>query len=389
MSDSGIQHGYLVIADLSGYTSYVAKTELEHSQEILAELLEVLVTNLTTLLTLSKLEGDAVFGYVAESRVPRSESMLELVESTYVAFKDRILNMNRRTTCTCNACRNIPLLDLKFVVHHGDYIRQQIINMNELVGSDVNLAHRLLKNSVADETGWRAYALFTQAALDHMSIELDAEGSHASVEHYEHLGDVKALSFNLQERYKALSEARRVVLAEKDADVIYSIPVAAPPGIVWTWVNDADHRNMCAVGELKGRPGQRAKGRTGVGSSNHCAHGKGESTEVILDWRPFDYYTARSTDPGMKAMTMMSMTRLEPVDEGRGTIFHYYYKADIQGMPRALARIMCRVMMRMLKVRKNFENMARLAGEEAAGQAVEHSAEHADEDHGAAMQAAA
>ena len=179
------------------------------------------------------------------------------------------------------------------------------------------------------------------------------------------------------------------MLAEKDADVIYSIPVAAPPGIVWTWVNDADHRNMCAVGELKWRPGQRAKGRTGVGSSNHCAHGKGESTEVILDWRPFDYYTARSTDPGMKAMTMMSMTRLEPVDEGRGTIFHYYYKADIQGMPRALARIMCRVMMRMLKVRKNFENMARLAGEEAAGQAVEHRAEHADDDHGVAVQAAA
>ena len=96
MSESGTQHGYLVIADLSGYTSYVAKTELEHSQEILAELLEVLVTNLTTLLTLSKLEGDAVFGYVAESRVPRSESMLELVESTYVAFKDR-MNANSKT----------------------------------------------------------------------------------------------------------------------------------------------------------------------------------------------------------------------------------------------------------------------------------------------------
>lgn len=135
MSEGRTQHGYLVIADISGYTSYVAKTELEHSQEILSELLEVLVSQLT----LSKLEGDAVFAYVAESKVPRGETILELVEATYVAFKDCIMNMNRRTTCTCNACRSIPLLDLKFIVHHGDYVRQNVLGINELVGSDVNL----------------------------------------------------------------------------------------------------------------------------------------------------------------------------------------------------------------------------------------------------------
>ncbi len=33
------QHGYLLLADISGYTSYVATTELTHSQEILTELL--------------------------------------------------------------------------------------------------------------------------------------------------------------------------------------------------------------------------------------------------------------------------------------------------------------------------------------------------------------
>src|SRR5262245_32594370 len=105
MSETGTQHGYLVLADISGYTSYVAKTELEHSQEIPSELLEVLVSQLTSLLTLSKLEGDAVFAYVSEHKVSRSETILELVEATYVAFKDRVINMNRRTTCTCNACR--------------------------------------------------------------------------------------------------------------------------------------------------------------------------------------------------------------------------------------------------------------------------------------------
>ena len=42
------QHGYLVIADISGYTSFVAKTELEHSQEILSELLRLMVSRLSS-----------------------------------------------------------------------------------------------------------------------------------------------------------------------------------------------------------------------------------------------------------------------------------------------------------------------------------------------------
>jgi hypothetical protein len=372
MSDTGTQHGYLVIADLSGYTSYVAKSELEHSQEILSDLLEVIIANLTTLLTLSKIEGDAVFGYVAESRVPRSETVLELVESTYVAFKDKVLNMNRRTSCTCNACLNIPLLELKFIVHHGDYMRQQIMNLTELVGSDVNLAHRLLKNSVAGATGWRAYALFTEAALNHMGIQPDAEGSHASIEHYEHLGDVHVRSFNLQDRYQALSNARRVVLAEKDADVIYHIRVNAPPAIVWTWLNDAGKRNQCAVTELHWRAGERAKGRTGPGARNHCAHGKGESTETILDWRPFEYYTAKSGDPDMKRISMLNMSRLEPLDNGRATMFHFYFRADMEGMPRFAGRLFCRVFMRMAKVRKNYEKMAQLAGAEVVEESLDH-----------------
>ncbi|MEK7786470.1 MAG: DUF2652 domain-containing protein, partial [Chloroflexota bacterium] len=77
------QHGYLLLADISGYTSFVARTELEHSQEILTELLELIVAKFKSLLTISKLEGDAVFAYAPESKVPRGETLLELIESTY------------------------------------------------------------------------------------------------------------------------------------------------------------------------------------------------------------------------------------------------------------------------------------------------------------------
>src|SRR3970282_268356 len=108
------QHGYLVLADISGYTSYLAGTELEHSQEVLTELLELIVARLTPTLTLSKLEGDAVFASAPEARFSRGEALRDLIEATYVAFGDRVEGIRRHTTCTCNACRAIPTLDLKF-----------------------------------------------------------------------------------------------------------------------------------------------------------------------------------------------------------------------------------------------------------------------------------
>ena len=55
------QHGYLLLADISGYTSFVAGTELDHSHEILSDLLETICMQVEKLLTIHKLEGDAVF----------------------------------------------------------------------------------------------------------------------------------------------------------------------------------------------------------------------------------------------------------------------------------------------------------------------------------------
>ncbi len=85
-----MQHGFLVLADISGFTSYVAQTELEHADDILSELLKLLVSRLTPTLTLVEVEGDAVYVSAPEARLPNGETLLELYESTYTAFKDRV-----------------------------------------------------------------------------------------------------------------------------------------------------------------------------------------------------------------------------------------------------------------------------------------------------------
>src|SRR5687767_3285185 len=168
--ENKMQSGYLVLADISGFTSYLAGVELDHAHEILSDLLEIIVNSFKPVLTLSKLEGDAVFAYAPENRVTRGETLLEILETTYVAFRNRLEAIRRRTTCECNACRSIPKLDLKFMAHYGSYILQSVAGRTEVIGSDVNLAHRLMKNQVSEATGWRAYALFSEAALTKMNV---------------------------------------------------------------------------------------------------------------------------------------------------------------------------------------------------------------------------
>jgi uncharacterized protein YndB with AHSA1/START domain len=326
------QHGYLVIADISGYTSFVAKTELEHSQEILSELLELLVGRFQPTLTISKLEGDAVFAYAPEEVFVRGETLVDFIESMYVAFRDKQLSIKRATTCTCNACRNIPSLDLKFFLHCGDYIQQSVVNRKELVGSDVNLIHRLTKNHLTEATGWRGYMMFTEQCLNR--IHLNLADAYVQMEEYEHLGEIKTFNVNLHQRYAEITAARRIILDEEDADLAIQTDFPTPPAVTWEWIHNPDKRNIWNGGPLTWSMGDRPQGRSGVGSSNHCAHGKSVSIEVIVDWHPFEYYTTHSFENGKHTVT--ETIRFEALPNG-GTRVHVAVKI-LSPLPRFIRR---------------------------------------------------
>jgi len=288
------KHGYLVLADISGYTSYLSRVELEHAQEILADLLGVVVEHFKQVLTISKLEGDAVFANIDEAQMASGERLLELIENTYFTFRRRRDACQNQTTCTCRACQAIQSLDLKFFVHYGDFMDQTISGIHELVGSDVNLIHRLTKNHIREATGWRAYILFTQKALEHINLAINA--LHAQTETYEHLGDVATLSMDIHPRYDEMTAAVKVIIPPQDADYTLVFDFVAPPFVMWDWVTDVRRRSQ-ALGEhgqwsIVARPG----GRSGAGARNHCAHGKGEMDEIVLDWHPFEYATSMKID---------------------------------------------------------------------------------------------
>jgi len=265
--------------------------------------------------------------------------------------------MQRATTCTCRACRNIPSLDLKFIAHHGSYILQRVRDIRELVGSDVNLVHRLLKNHVSEATGWRAYVMFTEGCLEH--IKLDLEEAHVQVECYEHFADVKTYSLDLRRRYQELLETRRIFVDKNEADILIVGDFSVPLPVAWDWIQDPVKRNLWGH-DVTWTKGERPAGRTKSGASNHCAHGKGGSMlEVILDWHPFEYSTTETFEKGKKIIT--ETFRFEPLPGG--TRVYDIIKMEMP-LPKPLRRLMSRIFSKMMHMDEMLQRAVRLAGEE-------------------------
>src|SRR5271166_5381674 len=61
-----------VIADISGYTSFVSGVELDHAQDIIADIMDTLVRALRPPFRLAKFEGDAAFVYALADKVDGS-----------------------------------------------------------------------------------------------------------------------------------------------------------------------------------------------------------------------------------------------------------------------------------------------------------------------------
>src|SRR2546423_15634075 len=108
--------GPLVLVDISGYTTYVAETELTHSQILVAELLDAVLQSLGAHLEVSSIEGDAVF-FVGEATGPE---LVGWFDETYLAFHRRLRKVvaERAVHCPCQPSIRAPTLPLKLIPHH-------------------------------------------------------------------------------------------------------------------------------------------------------------------------------------------------------------------------------------------------------------------------------
>jgi len=137
----------LFLPDISGYTKFIQTTEVEHSQHVIAELLEVLISANMEDLKLAEIEGDALFFY-KEGEIPSQERLLAQIESMFTAFHGHLELLRKNRICPCNACATAPNLELKIIAHAGELQHIEVQGTRKPFGQQVIEAHRLLKNSV-------------------------------------------------------------------------------------------------------------------------------------------------------------------------------------------------------------------------------------------------
>ena len=322
----------LVIADLSGYTGYLAAVELDHAQDILADLIDTVVGALRPTFRLAKLEGDAAFMYSVTETID-GPALMDTIERTYFAFRRRLRDIARASRCDCNACIRIPDLDLKVLAHHGLVVRQKMAGREELVGSDVIVAHRLLKNDIEAVTGIAAYAAYSAACLGAMGADPVALGLVAHRQAYEHLGEVELWVADLEAAWTAETERARVTVPDEELFVAMDIELPAPPAIAWDFLTAPSQRTRWQTGTIQIIE-DLGGGRRGAGTVNHCVHGKDAVVEEILDWRPAEYLTLNTLMPVPGAPKLKMQEVLDPVGDDR-TLLHFRFARPRAAKDRA------------------------------------------------------
>jgi hypothetical protein len=324
-----------LIADISGYTGYLAGVELDHAQDILADLIGSVVSALRPTFRLAKLEGDAAFMYVEGERIDGS-LLLDAIERCYFGFRRRRRDVRQATTCECDACARIPDLDLKFVVHHGVAIEQTVAGRKELLGADVIVVHRLLKNEVRERHALGPYALLTDAAVEAAGLEPQALGMVAHRESYEHVGEVKGWALDLERRWAEEEERKRVFVGPNEAILDLVVDVGVPPQLAWEFLTMPGQRMSWQPWVTEVTVEGADSGRRGPGSANHCRHGKDAVIEEILDWRPYDYLTDRTViETAVKPLKFTHTIEFEPTTAG--TRIHMRYSPPPGRSQRELA----------------------------------------------------
>ena len=307
--------GYLLIADITGYTRYLTESELEHAQETLTALLELLVDHTQPPLVISRLAGDAVISYGLTEDFAGGGSLIEIIENTYVTFRRAIDQLVLNNNCGCSACANISSLDLKFFVHFGTFGIQRIKDHDELVGSEVNLLHRLLKNQVTETTGFRAYALYTDAAVRQLGIAAPEETMTLHAEVYEHLGETRVWARDLDPVWEAKRDSRIVPFPKDRVWGRFTVDIDLPREVVWDYFVRPEFRNALQ-GADRMIVHNRAGARIAPGSVYQCYHGDKIVPQTVLESQPPERMLVRELSPMFQHVGIFSEFRFDPIDTG-------------------------------------------------------------------------
>lgn len=206
-----IQAAFFCVPDITGFTKFIATSDLAFSSDFIPGLLRRLVNANIIDLSVGEIEGDAIFFYKT-GRLPSINMVAKQCSLLFQTFHNYLKSVEKEDPENFAKHLADGQMGLKIIIHHGEIMAANIKGRTKLIGRNVIIAHKLLKNRIKEGE----YILLTQDYLNKVRAkdikpwfpwgELK-EGS----ETYEYLGEVRYLyiPFEINEVFSNDVKTRR------------------------------------------------------------------------------------------------------------------------------------------------------------------------------------
>jgi len=242
------------------------------------------------------------------------------VKLLHERFCERVIDIAMASSCECGACSRTNQLAMKFVAHAGEFEFQDIGGRKELIGADVVVAHRLLKNSVP----LVEYLLLTEGCGGEVDdTELPAAEGR---DEYEAVGSVGYAYLDLSPLREAMEERNRIFVEPEESRMALSLEIEAAPEVVWAALTEKERRLMWqGHKDIVELPAGRGK----VGTVHRCIRPNGgqEVHMTVAVDEEGHRMTEKAAIPFAKNAYWTNEVKERP---GGGSTFHFCMKFDFR-----------------------------------------------------------
>lgn len=196
----GLTPVFFCVPDITGFTKFIATSDINFSKEVIPALLRKLIDANIIKMSVAEIEGDAIFFYKS-GRLPSVNRVAEQCKHLYKTFSDFLDNLQKSDPENHTKYLADNQLGLKIIIHYGNISLANIKGRTKLLGEDVIVAHKLLKNGIYELN----YILLTEKYLskvrNRQKLEqwFHWEKLHSGHEKYDYIGEVHYRYITLDE----------------------------------------------------------------------------------------------------------------------------------------------------------------------------------------------
>ena len=188
---NGLVPTFFCVPDITGFTKFIATADFNFSKEVIPALLRKLIEANITGMNVAEIEGDAIFFYKS-GRLPSIKKVADQSKHMYKTFSDFLKQLQENQPENYEKYLGDNQLGLKIIIHFGHISLSNIKGRVKLLGEDVIITHKLLKNEINELN----YILLTDKYLSKVRNNKNLEKYfhwqelHSGKEVYDYIGEV-------------------------------------------------------------------------------------------------------------------------------------------------------------------------------------------------------